>query len=290
LAAALAVALAGWLLAWLAPSTAPPPPAPASREVPLIRAEPVVEVEPPAQAAPSWPGAAPATPAVPSAEPEARVASPAVPPPAAAVSPPRVQLYQPQAWSDTTRRNVEAALALLPHSVQTALGNPSLGPLYILVNREGRTRSGVQPYGRAANFYSTNEGSNEVVLYPDQSVQTVLHELGHAYNLRRVPAGSYAAVFYDEEMLSFLAVAGWRLLTPEARLRNLSDHTLVEYAYEGTTIWSRVSHDDPLEDFANSFALFFSAPQELARLSPARYAWFSQRFTGGAEATGSRRE
>jgi hypothetical protein len=34
-----------------------------------------------------------------------------------------------------------------------------------------------------------------------------------------------------------------------------------------------MSNYDPLEDYANSFALFFYDPQQLQQLSPARYQW-----------------
>ena len=39
-----------------------------------------------------------------------------------------------------------------------------------------------------------------------------------------------------------------------------------------------MSRNDPLEDFANSFALFFVNPGDLASRSPERYAWFAARF------------
>lgn len=195
-------------------------------------------------------------------------------------APPSVELVlvAPEAWSERSRANLAAALSLLPASVQGMLGNPALGPLHVLVNEHGLTLSGQQPYGRAANFFSTNDGRNEVVLYPEQSVLTILHELGHAYNLRRTPPGAYAQVLLDPEMQSFLAAAGWRVLTPEWQLRQLFDHSRVSLLYEGPSIWPRLSRDDPLEDFANSFALYFYAPQDLERLSPARYAWFRQHF------------
>jgi hypothetical protein len=34
-----------------------------------------------------------------------------------------------------------------------------------------------------------------------------------------------------------------------------------------------MSNPDPLEDYANSFALFFYDPGRLQELSPARYDW-----------------
>jgi hypothetical protein len=143
------------------------------------------------------------------------------------------------------------------------------------VNTQGRSISGTAPYGGPANFYSTNDGVNELVLYPRQSPFTVLHELGHAYNLRRTPAGRYALVLLDPEMQSFMAATGWRVLSTDAQVRAAVDQIGVSYAYDGVLPWSNLSHNDPLEDFANSFALFFLDPQGLHSLSPARYDWFA---------------
>jgi hypothetical protein len=190
----------------------------------------------------------------------------------------RIYLIGAAEWTERSRASIDEALTLLPASVRSALGNPDLGPLYVLVDTQGRTLSGRQPYGRAANFYSTNEGRNEIVLFPDQTARTVLHELGHAYNLRRAGAGSYAQVYLDPEMLSFLSAADWRVLTPASRLGAMRDHAEVGVVYQGKPVWSRVSRDDPLEDFANSFAAYFAAPDELLRLSPGRYDWFKARF------------
>jgi hypothetical protein len=189
-----------------------------------------------------------------------------------------VLLIEPGAWSDRSFEMVDEALALLPDGVRAQLGNPALGPLYVSVNREGRTLSGLQPYQREANFFSTNEGRNEIVLFPDQTSRTALHELGHAYNLRHIPAGSYAQVFADEEMQSFLKAAQWRVLTSPGELRHMRDHADVKVAYDGAPVWSRLSRNDPLEDFANSFALYFTSPAELKALSPSRFQWFADQF------------
>ena len=190
----------------------------------------------------------------------------------------RLVLVQSETWDANSKRSIDEALALLPPDVRSGLGNAALGPVFILVNSDGMTLSGRQPYGKAANFYSTNEGRNEVVLYPGQSPRTALHELGHAYNLRNVSPGAYAQVFLDAEMQSFMTEAGWRATTPADTLRGLRDHTQVEVANGGTPIWAQLSRNDPLEDFANSFALYFVAPEELKTLSLARYNWFESRF------------
>ncbi len=180
-----------------------------------------------------------------------------------------------QEWTEKSIANVDAALAALPARIRAMIGNRALGPVYLLVNREGRMLSGNSPYGRPANFYATAEGRNEVILYPDQSPKTIVHELGHAYNLRRTPPGRYALVLLDPEMQSFLAAAGWRVTSTTDEVRAARDHTQVAVVYEGQKVWTAVSNEDPLEDFANSFAMFFLSPEELRQLSPARYDWFA---------------
>jgi hypothetical protein len=187
-------------------------------------------------------------------------------------------LVASETWDEASRRSVNEALSLLPPDVLSRLGDPALGPLLISISRDGRSMSGARPYGGPANFYTTNEGRNEVVLYPGQKRQTVLHELGHAYNLRRVPAGRYALVFLDEEMRSFLEAAGWSVLTPPEELTRMRDQSEVSLRHDGPPVWARLSRDDALEDFANSFALYFAAPVELQALSAERYAWFEARF------------
>ena len=174
--------------------------------------------------------------------------------------------------------NIDAALNTLPAGVLGSLGNPAFGPLHILVNAEGRTLSGDQPYRGPANFFSTNEGTNELVLYPQQSVFTIVHELGHAYNLRNVGAGRYAMVLLDSEMRSFLAAVDWEVTSTDAEIRGAVDHMHVQYTYNGAFHWPRVSHDDPLEDFANSFAMYFLDPQTLQQASPERYYWMAETF------------
>ena len=181
-----------------------------------------------------------------------------------------------QEWDAASRIVIQEALALLPAHVRGNLGNPDLGPLYVHLNRAGRTLSGNQPYGGSANFYSTNERRNDLVLYPRQSLTTVLHELGHAFNLRNAPAAGYAQVLLDFEMRSFMTATGWRVLTPTDGLREMRDHTQATFAYSGRTVWSGLSRADPLEDFANSFALYFADSESLGQLSPARFAWFER--------------
>jgi hypothetical protein len=183
-----------------------------------------------------------------------------------------------QDLDDASLANVDAALSALPSSVLSRLGNPAFGPIHILVNTEGRVLSGDQPYGGPANFFSTNEATNELVLYPQQSVFTIIHELGHAYNLRRMGAGKYAMVLLDAEMRSFLSATGWQITSTDDEIRSAVDHMHVDYSYSGSFHWPRMSNDDPLEDFANSFAMYFLDPGALQQSSPERYAWMAATF------------
>jgi hypothetical protein len=185
-----------------------------------------------------------------------------------------VLVTEGQEWDAESLANVDAALAAMPAHLLGKLGNPALGPLHVLVNSHGRTISGKQPYGGPANFFSTNDGINELVLYPRQRIATVIHELGHAYNLRRTAPGRYALVLLDPEMQGFLAATGWRVLSPAGDIQRAVDHMKVQYAYNGSFTWPRVSNMDPLEDFANSFALFYMDPSGLMAASPERYQWF----------------
>jgi hypothetical protein len=186
-----------------------------------------------------------------------------------------------QSWDALTLQAVMDALALLPPQVVSNLGNPSYGPLNILVNRDGRTLSGQSIYPSGANFYSNNDSRNELVLVPDQGILTVLHELGHAYQMRSTPAGRYAWVVFDAEMRDFMQATGWRLLSTDTKVATAHDQTELKFAYDGPQVWSYLSHQDPLEDYANSFALFFYDPSQLASLSPARYQWFLSHTAAG---------
>src|SRR4030042_944375 len=94
-----------------------------------------------------------------------------------------------QAWNAVSRQRVLAPLGLLPAHVVSDLGSSFYGRLYILANRDGRTLSGQAVYSSGANFYSNNEGRNELVLVPAQGTRTILHELGHAYQMRLAPPG-----------------------------------------------------------------------------------------------------
>ncbi|OGY24148.1 MAG: hypothetical protein A2172_01220 [Candidatus Woykebacteria bacterium RBG_13_40_15] len=178
-----------------------------------------------------------------------------------------------QSWSETSLGAVDDALSRLPPHVVSQLGSRFNGSLYILCNTESRTLSGTSVFSHGANFYSNSDGRNELVLYPDQSTPTVLHELAHAYQLRLVPAGKYALVFRDEKMKDFMQATGWRLLSSDAQVETALDQTQLSFAYDGPTVWHFMSNNDPLEDYANSFALFFYDLERLRQLSPVRYDW-----------------
>lgn len=186
-----------------------------------------------------------------------------------------VLVTENQAWDEASVTNVDAALSMLQPAVLANLGNRELGPLHILVNGEGRSLSGSQPYGGPANYFSTNDGVNELVLYPGQPLTTVLHELGHAYSLRSTEPGQYASVLVEPEMASFMDATGWELLTSREAVAGAMDHTQIELDYAGGFAWPEVSHFDPLEDYANAFALYHSDPMGLKAASPERYAWMA---------------
>jgi hypothetical protein len=187
-----------------------------------------------------------------------------------------------QSWNALSLQAVLDALGLLPAHVVSDLGSSFYGRLYILANRDGRTLSGQSVYTSGANFYSNNDGRNELVLVPDQGTRTILHELGHAYQMRLTPPGRYAWVFFQQEMRDFMQATGWRLLSSDAEVAAAHDQTELRFAYDGPQVWSYLSYPDPLEDYANSFALFFYDPSELARLSPVRYDWFLRHLSTDA--------
>jgi hypothetical protein len=185
-----------------------------------------------------------------------------------------------QTWTPGTVASVTRALELLPAEVRARLGNPGLGPLLILSNETGTDVTGWSPFGRAANYYANHKGYNEIVLYPDQSVFTVLHELGHAYQLRNVPPGRVAWVYLDPEFRDFMAAAGWSLESSPEDVRASFEAYQVRCSYRGTFTWTGLSSFDPLEDYANSFAMVFWDPARLRELSPERYGWMAVHLPG----------
>lgn len=176
-----------------------------------------------------------------------------------------------QTWDEQGLTAVADALGRLPDHVVRRLGNRYYGRLSILSNEEGVAADGWQPYADGANFYSSYGDRNELVLLPSQSVRTILHELGHAYQMRDVPSDRYAWVFFQSEMPEFMNATGWQLLSTDAEVAAAHSVSELSFSYDGPAIWDRLSNDDPVEDYANSFALYFADPQALQRLSPERY-------------------
>lgn len=180
-------------------------------------------------------------------------------------------VVEDQAWNEASVSAVADALSRLPSHVVRRLGSRYYGRLHVLSNPDGVTLDGWQPYSNGANYYSNYNRSNQLVLVPDQSTRTVLHELGHAYQMREVPSNRYAWVFFQTEMREFMAATGWGLLSSDEEIAAARSVVDLRFSHDGPQVWQRLSNEDPSEDYANSFALYFYDPDELQRLSPARY-------------------
>jgi hypothetical protein len=180
-----------------------------------------------------------------------------------------------QSWDEQGLASLASALDVLPEHIVDRLGNRHYGRLHVLSNTDGTASDGWQPYGDGANFYSNAGERNELVLLPHQSVRTILHELGHAYQMREVPADRYAWVFFQSELREFMAATGWELLSTDEEVVAARSVSELQFAYSGPDLWDRMSNEDPVEDYANSFALYFDDPEALERLSPERYEFIA---------------
>lgn len=176
-----------------------------------------------------------------------------------------------QSWDEEGLGSLASALDALPEHIVERLGNRHYGRLHVLSNTEGAASDGWQPYGDGANFYSNAGERNELVLLPHQSVRTILHELGHAYQMREVPVDRYAWVFFQSEVREFMAATGWELQSTDEEVAAARSVSELRFAYSGSDIWDRMSNEDPVEDYANSFALYFDDPEALQQLSTERY-------------------
>ena len=179
---------------------------------------------------------------------------------------------------------VVSAWERLPESVASAVADHAFGSLVILSNQQGRTIGGWQPYGDAATSFYTNSdqsadgygASHQIVLATGADVTTVLHEMFHAYEMRNVRADQYVAALLDEEMLSYMDAAGWRLLVSEQELLENANEPWETvnsfFAYEGPDRAGRASN--PLEDFASAGAIFYGN-DEPSLDQPDVSDWFS---------------
>lgn len=178
-----------------------------------------------------------------------------------------------QTWNEAGLDTVLQALQKLPTHVVRRLGNRYYGRLQVLSNPGGVTVEGWQPYANGANFYSNYNDRNQLVLVPNQGVFTILHEMGHSYQMREVPTNRYAWVFFQTEMREFMDATQWKLLSTDEQVAATRDVASLRFQYTGPQVWQTLSHFDPVEDYANSFAMYFSDPAELQRRSPARFAF-----------------
>ena len=187
-----------------------------------------------------------------------------------------------QTWDESGVTTVDSALDRLPEHIVRRLGNRFYGRLQVLSNPDGISLDGWQPYTNGANYYSNYHERNELVLVPGQSELTILHELGHAYQMREAPSDRYAWVFFQTEMREFLEATGWQLLSSDAEVAAARSVRELRFEHSGPFVWDGLSNADPAEDYANSFAQYFLDPQELQRLSPERYQFMHDHVASDA--------
>ena len=190
---------------------------------------------------------------------------------------------------------VQATLQALPTSLLSKITVGQSSPLTFLSNEHGQTVSGWQPYGdRAANYY-TNEDhgpagsqpSNQVVLQPGSSAQTIAHELVHAYQLRDTAPGAFVAAMLTPEMKSFMQATGWKQLATDEQVLAVQtgswDAINALFSYEGRPL-SYVNEygsvatlygPNPLEAFAEAAGLYYAHSTAITLPNWADYwAWF----------------
>ena len=64
---------------------------------------------------------------------------------------------------------------------------------------------------------------------------------------------------------------GWQLISTDAEVAAAHSVRDLQFAYSGVPVWNGLSNEDPVEDYANSFAQYFLDPNQLRDLSPERY-------------------
>ena len=65
------------------------------------------------------------------------------------------------------------------------------------------------------------------------------------------------------------------MTTPHDTVAVSTDHTAVGFEYTGSFRWAELSHFDPLEDYANTFAFYIADPERLRAMSPERLRWMA---------------
>lgn len=189
---------------------------------------------------------------------------------------------------------VEDALAALPVSLMDEVRIGTGGVLTLLSNDHGRTIDGWQPYGdRAANFYTNEDqgqagrhASNQVILQPGSSKQTIAHEVIHAYQLRDMDPGAFVAALLTDEMKSFMQATGWKQLTSDDEVLATSgsswDGINDLFVYDGPSLLytnnfggtSELYAPNPLEAFAEAAALYYTHESPLPGWE-AYWDWFA---------------
>ncbi len=172
------------------------------------------------------------------------------------------------ATEDLQTRNIAAvgeALASVPLLVRVTVN--SQAPLAFLSNHTGATEAGWEPYGqREANYYTNEDvsvtgrvASNQVVLQPGSSSQTIAHEIMHGYQMRSVEPGMYALALISTEMKSFMAATGWVQLGTDDEVRAATgagwESVNVLFRYDGRSLTY-------LNQFGDSLTLYTPNPVE----------------------------
>jgi len=188
---------------------------------------------------------------------------------------------------------VRAALSGVPATVRATVNQET--PLTFLSNHTGATEGGWQPYGaREANYY-TNEDissdgtgrSNQVVLQPGSTSQTIAHEVMHAHQMRDVATGQYALALLSPEMKSFMQATGWTQLGSDDDVRAAIpggwDAVNALFQYTGRTLAYENEFGDsltlytpnPVEAFAEAAGLYYGHNSALILHDwPEYWGWF----------------
>lgn len=144
--------------------------------------------------------------------------------------------------------------------------------LHVYETTDGCTSTGFCPYGgeSSANYYYAP--LREIVISPGQGKLTLFHEGCHAHQhqvildeIGREPTLDMREWIDTAEGQSFITTTGW---TADGGLDPYGPTFL-----PNETPWAWLSHQSPVEDFANTCALWLAEPEELRHRDPLRYAW-----------------